>query len=626
MRILAIIYCLFFLNASFLLSQNFYVENPQNPYFVNEQIKLKFLPDTFDFIDISAFDNLGNQYYFGRTFQNEDFSFDVPYVKDKTHNLVAERLNYSPAQILWHKQNAHPKEIRSVCFAAKDLALVTASENEVNFWDIANKNLIKTINLEQFGRIRYVLPIGATADTLFVGTTDGIYMFDVNNLVKQDIGQGLLNGNVRRIAHHPNKRMIAFGADSGFVGVFDYSKFNFISQYKLGNINDGNEIYSILFSPTGDTLLAGAYNGSLYLIDQKTSKIEKFGSHGINNQNTVVFDVAFSASLPYAVSVSADGTVRIWSLSELSQYKVCDYHKSHVRSLVLDNTGKMIVSVSLDSNINFVDLQTGILFDNIKYQSQLLHLNISADGKTFAVAGRDGSFLLFRLPYASTKSDTISIDCGYKFNISLSNIYAKFGEKLLAEINVDHTYKPEKMPYDRYYIELSGNYPKDLLYWAGEVIPGKLKYSTSGNVYFGISDKLNFLALGAMSGSARISLDTVACTSPDFYYFYGDSSKVEISSRCIFSNEQKIITESSPSIKANYNNNLLILKLYLVENGDYNLKIYDVSGRQITSETIDLTNGYSQILRKIDLSSGIYFVNLISSSGYVLNTKFIVEN
>lgn len=625
MRISTIIFCLLLLYASFLPSQTFYIDNPQNTHFVNEQINLKFASDTLDFIDIFAFDELNNQYYFGRTFQNEDFSFILPYVKSKNLNLVAERLKYSPTQIIWHRQNAHPTEIRSVCFAAQDFVLVTASENEVNFWDVANKTLIKTINLQQFGRIRYVLPIGAFADTLFVGTTDGIYMFDAKNLLKQDIGKGLISGNIRRIAHHPNKRVIAFGADSGFVGIFDYDKFEFITYYKLGTQHEGDEIYSIAFSSTGDSVITGVYNGSLYLIDLNSSKIQKFGSHGINNQNTVVFEVAFSHNLPYVASASADRTVRIWSLSDLLQYKVCDYHTSHVRSLVLDKSGRIIVSVSLDSIINFIDLQTGILFHTFKYQSQLLHSNISANGKTFAVAGRDGSFMLFSMPYASTKSDTISISCGYKFNINLSDISAKFGEKLLSDINVFHTYVPKNMPVERYFIELYGKYPKDLLYYAQETTPGILKYSTSGDVSSGINDKLNFLALGAMTGSADLSLDSIICKSPDLYYFFGDSARVEISSRCVFSNDQKIITESSPIIKANYSFNIFSLDLFLVENGAYNLKIYDVSGRQIINETIDLPNGYSQILQKIDLSSGIYFVNLISTSGYILNTKFIVE-
>ncbi|HPU23139.1 MAG TPA: hypothetical protein PL149_03160 [Candidatus Kapabacteria bacterium] len=626
MRLILIIYCLLLIPLSILHTQSFSVANPRFVHFVDDTVHLIFQPNQFKFADIFGFDSL-QYYFFGRIpLTDAEFSFAVPYVKAKNLQIVANFENYSAPELLWHQENAHPSEVRSVFFAAQDFALVTANANEVNFWDIANRRLIKTINLQQFGQIRFVLP-SQTADTLFVGTVSGIYMFDAARIEKKDLAAGLFLGNVRRIAHHPTKKIIAFGADSGFVCVFDYQKFDTVRTFRVDLPADGTEIYSIAFSLTGDSLLCGAYNGSLYLINTLTGDIRRFGWHGSGTQNTVVFDVSFAGAMPYALSAAADGKVRVWQLSDLSLSRQVELHSSHVRSVVAPKHGKYFVSASLDSNLNFVDLFTGSLFYQHKYNSQLIYSTISSNGKYLAASARDGSFVVFQLPEITARQDTIELNCGYKFSARLQDIQAKFGEKKVVELKMKHNYQPNRMPFDRYFFELHANYPHNLLYWDNERVPGKIQHNMSGEVAGGVSEKLNFLALGSQIGKSFVVIDTIISKIPDFYYYFSESSNVEVSSNCVWENGKSIIIDEKPEINAKFSNNILALNLFLVEQGMYHLRIFDAAGRQVkATETIYLTNGFNQISSKMNLPDGIYFVNLISESGYILNTRFIAVN
>ncbi len=626
MRLVLTIYCLLLIQLGILHSQSIFLANPSPIYFVEDTVELIFQSNNFKFADILGFDNSEN-YFFGRiSLENNNFSLKVPYVKSKNLRIVANFENYSEPVVLWHQENAHTSEVRSIVFAAQDFALVTANANEVNFWDIANRRLIKTINLQQFGQIRFVLPT-QSADTLFVGTVSGIYMFDVARIEKKDIAQGLFSGNVRRIAHHPTKKIIAFGADSGFVAVFDYQKFDLVKTYRVDLLAERSEIYSIDFSSTGDSLLCGAYNGFLYLINTVTDEIRKFGTHGSGNQNTVVFDVAFVQGSPLALSAAADGKVRSWLLPNLSLSREIDLHTSHVRSIVASENGKYFVSGSLDSNLNLVDLLTGELFYQYKYNSQIIYSSISSNGKYFAASARDGSFVLVQLSEITSRTDTITLNCGYKFYARLQDIHAKFGEKKIVELKVNHKYIPNRMPYDRYFFELQARYPAYLLYWDNELLPGKLKHNMSGDVSSGVAEKLNFLALGSQMGNSSITIDTIIATNPDFYYFFGEPSIVEVLPNCSWQNGKAITIDGEPEINAKYLNNILSLNLFLVEQGRYDLQIFDLTGRLVSSsETVYLTNGFNEISLKMNLSDGIYFVNLISESGYFLKTRFIADN
>ena len=231
------------------------------------------------------------------------------------------------------------------------------------------------------------------------------------------------------------------------------------------------------------------------------------------------------------------------------------------------------------------------------------------------------------MPEITSQKDTITLNCGYKFYARLQDIHAKFGEKKIVELKVNHNYLPNRMPYNRYFCELQGNYPSYLLYWDNELLPGKLKHNMSGDVSGGVAEKLNFLALGSQTGNSTITIDTIIATNPDFYYFFSEPSTVEVLPNCSWENGKSITIDDEPKIYAKYSNNILSLNLFLVEQGMYHLRIFDAAGRQVkATETIYLTNGFNQISSKMNLPDGIYFVNLISESGYILNTRFIAVN
>lgn len=613
-----LLYCLtFFVFAT--LKADISIDNPRNLYFVGETLDINLNDNGFYDFYISN-DKMLKWEKIERTTPNDSkFNLEIPYVSDKILYIKSILEIPKISEPLWINKKAHSTELRSVVFSADSKLLLTASESEAKIWNLESRIINKIIYLSKFGRVRHISLLNK--DTLFISTVNSLIMYDLIGDVSISISEGVSSGNVRKSKFRNNRSQIAFGSDKGFVGIYDYAAMNYVRKFKVSDDDLNNEVYSLAFSPNGDSLVCGTYNGYVYLIDLLNDSIKEIGRHGENNQNTVVFDLSFSSNGKYVVSTGADRSVRVWDLANSIGRVIPNVHSAHIRSCDLTYDGKTIISASLDSLLKFIDFETGFAYSTYKFESQFLYSEISPNNNLLAASARDGSFLLWDLSPATTKDTIMSINCGYKFNLKFDDFSAAYGQEKNIGIKVSHNYDVLKMPAKNYSIDIFAKYPYKKIYVDNESKAGELNFQADGTVFSGISSEIKFTALIGNDESSELIIDSIQCKDPDYYYFFGETSYISTYSNCI-NNPKPIIIDNYPKINAFYDNKTLHLDVYSVENGDNILQIFDIGGKLVYSEkNVKLQNGWNSLTKIIDVSAGLYFINITTASGNVILTK-----
>jgi len=140
-------------------------------------------------------------------------------------------------------------------------------------------------------------------------------------------------------------------------------QFGFIPLISLsrGNITipvltiHSEHIYSVAFSPDGNSIVSGSWNGSLQVWDAKTGeKLRELQGH-----TGEVNSVAFSSDGNQIVSGSTDSSVQVWDAKKSEQLWELQGHTSEVKLVAFSSDGNQIVSVSSDQSVRVWDAKSG---------------------------------------------------------------------------------------------------------------------------------------------------------------------------------------------------------------------------------------------------------------------------
>ncbi|MGC4071525.1 MAG: serine/threonine-protein kinase [Nibricoccus sp.] len=137
-------------------------------------------------------------------------------------------------------------------------------------------------------------------------------------------------GAMRRIVATPEVvRCAAFSPDGAFLAVAAYRKndlhvFNARTGEHVLALDLPSPAYSLAWSPNGHELAAGAFDNNIYLFDARDGR--KTGTFSGHRQE--VTQVIFAPSGDRIVSTSLDKTIRLWSLSALTQEVVSNGYGS----------------------------------------------------------------------------------------------------------------------------------------------------------------------------------------------------------------------------------------------------------------------------------------------------------
>lgn len=211
-------------------------------------------------------------------------------------------------------------------------------------------------------------------DILLIGTTIGVYLYDMNSL--QNIwGQRTLC-SIQSVAYHPEGLMIAAGFDNGQVIVWDTE-----TGKKLYRFHGHNRyVYDLTWSPDGTILASAGWDNSSQVWDTNTGK-RRFILVGEQpfeqaSMQTSMTSAAFSPDGLTLATGHLWGFVTLWDIQTGEHIKTLYLEAApRVPDIAWNSDGSKIITANsgsyLGSNaVNFWEVETGKLMSTFEWPDE----------------------------------------------------------------------------------------------------------------------------------------------------------------------------------------------------------------------------------------------------------------
>ncbi len=338
----------------------------------------------------------------------------------------------------------HHGWINAIAFSPDGQTLASASSQDgtIRFWDVNIGEIRQTIT----GHVNHgsCLSLSPDGQTLASGGGRYIYLWDMNTRTLQQTfnaytvlirsisfspdgqtiasaGQGssvwLLDANsgallweltghagnygVNSVAFSPDGKTLASGGDDDTIRLWNV-KAGTLHQTLTGHT--GN-VRTVLFSPDGQTL-ASQSDSEVYLWDIQTGTSRQIGTEdGAEAGAATSLSIAFSPDGEILASLSRHRpTLRLWDVKTGAHLRTFTGY-THTGSFYADTDylefspdGQTIASAG-ETAIQFWDLNTGEYHIGYTHTYRSRNVVFSSDGQTIASGHRDGTVMLWDIPF-----------------------------------------------------------------------------------------------------------------------------------------------------------------------------------------------------------------------------------
>ena len=556
------------------------------------------------------------------------FNWTVPFTNSKNIYFKISLEKFAKPVLLWDEENAHNKEIKCIRFISDNKILSAGADNYVKIWDLNSRKVIYSILIENYGQIQSAIETAPGVIAVNLDTTVFLWDYKLSKLTKIINNKNL--GYIRFIDYDVNTSTLALACNDGIVRIYDLNG-NLINQFIT---ETENTLYTVKFSRDGILIAAAGYNGYIYIYDRiNKTTVKSNAKHG-DNVNTVIWSVDISPNNKYFISGGVDATVRMWDINSLSEVKRF-YHKFHVRTVEFSNKGNIYLSSSLDSTLNQFtsSLTSNIPGVFINHNGQILSSHYSSTADSFATAGRDLSFKIWKNFDYSVTSDVVNCFLYKSIEIYAPHIVSKTGANIQIPIKIRNS---DNLPPDFIKnLEITLSLPKDLLSLKDVIFSNKSNADDTLNFKISDMDDNTLLVFdGEVLKGARKSaiFDLISVKMPDSMNFQVvlDDGSLELIDSCQSDQDRLIeIINEKPiaGIYPNPINDLVNLKIDLVEDSKYKFELVDINGTVI-SKLFDEEMKSGEKEFQFDIKkypNGVYFIKITwyNKSKFI---KFIKSN
>ena len=190
------------------------------------------------------------------------------------------------------------------------------------------------------------------------------------------------------VAFSPNGQTLASGSQDRTIRLWNPN------TGKLKGALEGHRdaVNSVAFSPNGQILASGSWDGTVRLWNPQNGRLRRT----LEGHTDGILFIAFSPDGQTLASASGDRTVRLWNPQNGRLKRTLEGHTNIVDSVVFSPDGETLASGSRDQTIRLWNSQNGRLKGTLEgHTGDVSRMMFSPDGQTLASASRDDTVRLW---------------------------------------------------------------------------------------------------------------------------------------------------------------------------------------------------------------------------------------
>ncbi|MBV8885687.1 MAG: WD40 repeat domain-containing protein, partial [Chroococcidiopsidaceae cyanobacterium CP_BM_RX_35] len=271
-----------------------------------------------------------------------------------------------------NRLEGHLAPVVGVSFSPDGKTIASGSADKtIKLWSISGK-LLKTLpDTDQVWGVEF--------------SPDGTMLASASNdkTVKLWSAEGKLLRTLRghedivvAVSFSPDGKTLASSGYDGTIRIWDTANGKLLQTIKDSDvIKDRGVIYGIDYSPDGKTIASTGYhdgNVKIWNLNGKLLKIIKIPEQQQKNGNSdqkIVSSVKFSPDGQILAWGSYDGTIKLWRVKEGNLIKIIAAHQDQLYGIAFSPDGEMIASTSRDKTVKLWKLD-GTLLATLRGHSQ----------------------------------------------------------------------------------------------------------------------------------------------------------------------------------------------------------------------------------------------------------------